>query len=229
MVLPAQSVQGRNASEPSKSAHGAGGGCDGCGVGGGCSQGGCGGGPRYSLTTLIGARYMRLDEDFMFRTDFENETATTFGFLSNNIDVDNHSVGAQLGCNGVYRLGCSGRWALHCNTNVGVYGNHMEVWNRMDAPVGGNVRLANGGNEPFDFRYEDDDVALVGELRVGSSYQYSCNCRFFSGYRVLGISGVALAFDQIPTANITPNQVSYVDSDGSIFLHGLQAGVEFTY
>jgi len=170
MVLPAQSVQGRNASEPSKSAHGAGGGCDGCGVEGGCSQGGCGGGPRYSLTTLIGARYMRLDEDFMFRTDFENETATTFGFLSNNIDVDNHSVGAQLGCNGVYRLGCSGRWALHCNTNVGVYGNHMEVWNRMDAPVGGNVRLANGGNEPFDFRYEDDDVALVGELRVGSSY-----------------------------------------------------------
>ena len=63
----------------------------------------------------------------------------------------------------------------------------------------------------------------------GGCYQYNCNWRFFSGYRLLGISGVALAFDQIADANITPAQVGYVDSDGSIYLHGLQAGVECTY
>jgi len=208
--------------------------CGGCGCAAGgacdtCASGSCGVRPRYSLTTLFGARYMRLDEDFMFRTDFENETATTFGFLSHNIDVENHLVGAQLGCNGAYHLGCAGCWALHCSTNVGVYGNHMEVWNRMDAPVGGTVRLANGGNEPFNFRYDDGNVAVIGELRLGCSYKYSCNWRFFGGYRLLGISGVALAFDQIAPANISPNQISYVDTDGSVFLHGLQAGVECTY
>ncbi|MCG8451514.1 MAG: BBP7 family outer membrane beta-barrel protein [Pirellulales bacterium] len=220
------------------------GGCDagGC-AGGSCASGGrfgrglglgrrgccdCGG-PRYSVTTVVGGRYMRLDEEFMFRTDYENETTSAVGFLSHNIDAENHLIGAQLGCTGVYHLGCSGRWALHCNSVVGVYVNHMEIWNRMDSPAGGTVRYANGTNATFDLRYEDDDVAVIGELRVGGSYQYSCNWRLFGGYRMLGISGVALAFDQIPTSYITPAHTSYVDSDGSIFLHGLQAGVECTY
>ena len=210
------------------------GGCSSC-AGGGCASGSCGVsscgtgcGPRYSVTGLFGVRYLRVDEDFMFRADFENETTPGLGFLSHNIDVDNHLVGAQLGFNGIYRMGCSGRWALHCNTVVGVYNNHTEVWNRMDSPTG-NLRFANGGNESFDLRYEDDDIAMIGELRAGVSYQYSCNWRLFSGYRATGISGVALAFDQIQPSQISPSQVSYVDSDGSIFLHGLQAGVEFTY
>ena len=217
-------------------------GCDGggCGIGGGMGQrmagrlrrGGAGccdcGGPRYSVTTLIGARYMRLDEDFLIRSDYENMTTPGTGWLSHQIDLENHLIGAQIGCNGVYHLGCSGRWALHCNSVAGIYGNHMEVWNRMNSPTG-TVRYSNGTNETFDLRYEDDELAFIGELRVGGSYQYGCNWRFYGGYRLLGLSGVALAFDQITPALITPTQSAYVDSDGSVILHGLQAGVECTY
>ena len=164
----------------------------------------------------------------MYRADFDNETAVTTGFISHAVDVDSQMAGAQLGCNAIYRCGCSGRWALHCNSVVGVFGNHTEVWNRMDAPVaGGNVTLQNGDN--FNLRYEDDDVAVLGELRAGASYQYSCNWRLFGGYRLIGMSGMALAFDQISDQNISAAQTSYVDSDGSIFIHGLQGGIECTY
>jgi len=204
----------------------AGGGCaGGCGVGGGC---GCGGASRFSTTCLVGVRYFRADDDFMFRSDFENVGAGTTGFISNNIDVDNHLVGAQFGSNTTYRCGNSGRWALHCNSVVGVYNNRSEVWNRFDSPLD-DSRFVNNGNADFNLRYEDDNVAVIGELRAGASYQYSCNWRLFGGYRLLGISGIAQAFDQIPTDYVSPNQVSYVDSSGSIFLHGLQGGVEFVY
>ena len=203
------------------------GGCGSCAGASSCG-GGCGcGAQRYSLTGVFGVRYLRVDEDFLFRTDFDNVTQTTSGFLSRNVDVDNHLVGAQFGMNGIYRLGTTGRWALNLNTVVGVYGNHMEVWNRMAAPAAGVVTLADG--TVFDLRYEDDDIALIGELRAGASYQYSCNWRLFGGYRAVGIGGVALAFDQIAQQSATAAQVQYVDSDGSIFTHGLQGGVEFTY
>jgi len=212
------------------------GGCDSgsCGAGGcnTCASGGCGAGrgcaSGFSATGLLGLRYVRIDEDFMFRSDFDNETAGTTGFISRDVDVDNHLVGAQFGCNMIYRYGCSGRWAVHCNSVVGVFGNRSEVWNRMDAPVaGGDVTFNNG--DTFDIRYEDDGIAVLGELRAGMSYQYSCNWRLFGGYRLLGISGVALAFDQVADQNISAAQASYVDSNGSIFIHGLQAGVEYTY
>jgi hypothetical protein len=205
------------------------GGCGSCsGSCGGSCGGGCGcGASRYSLTGLVGVRYMRIDEDFLFRTDFDNVTQTTSGFLSRNVDVDNHLVGAQFGMNGIYRLGNTGRWALNLNTVVGVYGNHMEVWNRMDAPTGGVVTAADGST--YNYRYEDDDIALVGELRAGASYQYSCNWRLFGGYRAVGISGVALAFDQSNPPSVTSGQIQYVDSDGSVIMHGLQSGVEFPY
>ena len=198
------------------------GGCDSC-AGGTCGVNACGCGSRCSITGVAGFRFIRMDEDFMFRSDWDT------GFLSRNIDVDSHLYGGQIGCNTVYRCGRSGRWALHCNTVVGIFNNHIEVWNRMDNPATGTVRLANNGQETFDFRYEDDQIAVLGELRAGASYQYSCNWRLFGGYRLFGLSGAALAFDQIAAQNISASQVQYVDSTGSIFLHGLQGGIECTY
>lgn len=210
----------------------AGGSCgSGCGsrFGGCCGRGGFGPycGPRCSVTTLLGFRYLRIDEDFLYRTDFENMDTPGTGFLSHNVDVDNHLAGFQLGCNGVYRLGRCGRWGIHCNSTVGIYNNRMEVWQRMDSPT--DDVIFGSTSEDFDLRYEDDDIALVGEFRVGGSYQWTCNCRIFGGYRLLGISGVALAFDQLQDSYDSAAQVQYVDSDGSLIIHGLQSGIEYAY
>jgi len=223
------------------------GGCD-VGSCGGCASGSCGlgrggigrgrlggrggyGGPRYSLTTLVGVRYLRLDEDFSLDIDAENTVTGANIPFSFQSEADNHLIGLQLGCNGVYRLGCSGRWALNCSANAGIYGNRAEVTRGLTVPAGGTARYIGGTNDPFTVvNSEDNSVATIAELRAGVSYQYSCNWRFFGGYRALGISGVALAFDQLSNDFSSPAQVQeYINTNGSIFLHGLQAGVEFSY
>ena len=72
---------------------------------------------------------------------------------------------------------------------------------------------------------QDDNVAFLGELRVGASYQCTCNCRLYGGYRALGATGIALTTYQ----DISSTDVPYINCGGSIFLHGLQSGVEFMY
>jgi len=230
-----------------------GGGC-GCGTGGcdagGCDAGGCAtgaygigrgrlgarggpayGGSRYSMTTLLGVRYLRLDEDFSIGIDAQNTASAALIPVDLRSEADNHLVGFQLGCNATYRLGCTGRWALNCSANAGIYGNRSEISRSITVPAGGNLRFGGGANEDFtSINSTENSVATIAELRIGTSYQYSCNWRFFGGYRAMGISGIALAFDQIPNDNSSPAQVAeYVNTSGSIFLHGLQSGVEFTY
>jgi len=211
--------------------------CGGCnsGCASGCDSGGCDSGygrvgPRFTLSPYAGIRYMRFDEDFMFRTDFAVQSApVTYGFLSYNVETDNNLVGVQAGCNGVYHLGCRGRWALHGTTVLGIYGNHIRVRQYMNAPAGGVVRYANGTNENFSVDTTKDEFSMIGEFRLGASYQATCHCRLYSGWRVIGVSGVALAANQIPTSFITPSQLNYIGTNGSYILHGLQAGVEWNY
>lgn len=187
---------------------------------------GGGGSSRYELTTILGARIMRVDDDFWFRTDYEIDPAgtPTLGSLAYDVQTDNTLYGFQVGGNGTYRFGNSGRLSMHCNSTVGLYGNHIEVSQRMD-----NARFANGAIGAFLVESEKEDVSVIGEMRLGLSYQGHRNWRIYGGWRVIGMTGLALATDQIPTAFITPNQVGTIASNGSMILHGLQSGIEFTY
>ncbi len=192
--------------------------------------GGYGGSPpRYELITLLGARFMRLDEDFWFRSDYERMDTNALGFVAYNVQTDNTMYGFQVGGNGVYRLGRSGRLSLHCNSAVGLYGNHIEVAQWIDSPTGGIVRFANGATGTFLVESEKDDVSMVGEMRLGASYQGHRNWRIYGGWRVVGMTGLALATDQIPPAFLPQSLLDQIALSGSIILRGLQTGMEFTY
>lgn len=184
-----------------------------------------GGQSRYSLTTLLGARFMRIDDDFLFRSDFEIDPAgaATLGSLAYDVETDNSLYGVQLGGNGSYRVGSGGHLSLHCNTAVGLYGNHMEVTQRITGAT-----FVTGG-APMVVESDEDDVSVVGEMRVGASYQPHNNWRFYAGWRLVGLTGIARTTDQIPSQFVTPGQVGVVHSDGSLLIHGLQTGMEFSY
>jgi hypothetical protein len=142
-------------------------------------------------------------------------------------ETENKLAGFQLGCNGMYRIGC--KWGVHMNSLVGLYGNDIDVRQYFYAPAaGGAVYYSNG--ELFDVNASKTDVAMLGELRVGASYQATCRCRLYGGWRAMGVSGLALAGDQTPNAFLNSSQMSnYVNSNGSMILHGLQTGVEWNY
>ncbi|QDT01442.1 BBP7 family outer membrane beta-barrel protein [Adhaeretor mobilis] len=197
--------------------------CDTCGVGA-C---GCGCGPRFQLTSIFGFRYMEINESFMYGVDFTNTNTAATGFMDYHSDVENRLYGFQLGSRGIYRLGCAGKWGLNFGVNGGIYGNDVSSSQYFDSPTG-DVTFANSG-ESFYVNAMKDDISFVGEIRAGLSYQCTCHTRLYGGWRALGVTGVALATEQVPGAYIDAAQANYVNTNGSILLHGLQAGLEFNY
>jgi hypothetical protein len=140
--------------------------------------------------------------------------------------VENNLFGAQIGCNGMYRIGC--KCGFHLNSAVGLYGNDVDVHQYFTSPT--NLVQYIGTGEDFDVYADKTDVAMIGELRLGASYQYSCHCSLYGGWRVIGVTGIALATEQAPATFISAGQLAnYVNSNGSMILHGLQAGVQWNY
>jgi hypothetical protein len=185
-------------------------------------------GPRYSCTGVCGFRWLQINEGFMFGVDFDN-TGTPDpldGNLDYYADVENNLFGGQIGCNGMYRIGC--KWGLHLNSAFGLYGNDIDVRQYFRSPTNDVIYTVTG--EDFDVRAYKTDVSMLGELRLGVSYQCTCKCRVYGGWRAIGITGLALATEQTPVAFTSASQMSqYVNSNGSMIIHGLQTGVEFNY
>jgi hypothetical protein len=214
-----------------------------CGVGYGACDGDAGAcapscGSPFSLTTLCGVRYLRIDDDFeyatMWGTDDGTGTITPPAYtpwdgldseLFYDINVDNHLTGFQLGANMNYCVSC------RCNafwyTNFGVYNNHVNSYQRVYGELGPATWTQSG--EDATVRSDKDDVAFVGEILVGGSYDFSCHWRGILAYRAVAVSGVALSVDQMPESFANEQQVALIDSDGSIIIHGVLAGAECRY
>ena len=229
--------------------------CGGCG-GGACGVNACGGGAcgvsscgscrpprRFFINGLAGIRYFRTDEFWQNAIQFTQvdgtgtptagEPTAYTGFptdddnvLFHDIDVDNQLVGFQLGCSMNWLVGC--RWNFFCDSNFGVYGNDVDVYQRIYSGGGGDVRFVGDATNAA-VRARSQDVAFLGEWRLGGGYQISCNCRFTAAYRLIAVSGIALGVEQIPASFSNAELLTHVDNNDSLVLHGLQTGVEWKY
>jgi hypothetical protein len=196
-------------------------GCGACDGGyGGCAQPSCG--SAFSVTGLCGVRFFRIDDDFRFADSFYVQGGGGPGADGNiyfDRSVDNLMTGFQWGANMNYCVCC--RWNLFCDSSFGIYDNHMNVFQQFSDSDGGTF------SDPT-FRRSKDDVAFLGELRIGGSYDISCHWRAVAAYRAVGISGVALATD-LPTDFTDKADVNHINSSNSVVIHGLQLGVECRY
>ncbi|TWT46534.1 hypothetical protein [Botrimarina hoheduenensis] len=215
---------------------------DACGGGSGCAP--CGRPPRrFFINGVAGVRYLRIDEDWQNAVQFSTvdgtgtpiagEPTAYTGFpidddnvLFHDIETQNQLVGFQLGCSMNWLVGC--KWNLFADSNFGVYGNDIDVYQRVYSGGGGTVRFVGDATNAA-IRASRQDVSFLGELRAGVGYQVSCNCRLTAAYRLIGISGVALAVEQIPASFANSELLTHIDSNDSLVLHGLQTGVEWKY
>lgn len=202
---------------------------------------------RFSMNALCGVRYLKLDEDLNYGTFFTlgsdpgggwtpdagMPTAYTGGIspyddnsIFHDISVDNELVGFQLGGNMNMLIGC--KWSAFLDTQVGIYGNHINSYQRVWGGGGGEVTWTGSGNEVL-IRSDKTDISFLTELRAGMGYQVGCNCRLTAAYRVLAITGVALAGEQIPSDWSDSAYVAQIDSNDSLLLHGVQLGAEWMY
>jgi hypothetical protein len=214
-------------------------GCDASGAYGasdGCEPVACG--SPFSVTALCGVRYIRLDDDFSYDTmisrydgaawDAPTYTAWNGGDdeLYYDVNVDNHLTGFQLGANMNYVVSC--KCNVFWDTSFGLYNNHIKSVQRVWTGGGGDARFVGDGSTA-NVRSDKDDIAFVGEMRVGGSYDLSCHWRALLAYRAVAMSGVALSVDQMPNDFSNREHVALIDSDSSIIIHGIQAGVECRY
>jgi hypothetical protein len=192
---------------------------------------------RYQGSCLCGVRYFKLDEDFNY---FAQSTANTIPgdpladpptldiipALSNNINVHNNMVGAQIG---------GDLWmCILPGLRVGTEGKAAVLANRaaVESTISTNVPDEDGNPQPaFVEDLVANDVSFLGEANVLVTYRLNYQWALRGGYSFLYVDGVALAPEnfnaQPPFVNGT--RVTSINDNGSVFYHGWFAGAEFMW
>jgi hypothetical protein len=203
-----------------------GGGLFGCGPCGSCTN--CCG-PNFNFAWAAGIRYFQFNENFAFGSD---DVDTVWDGSPNElwyeVETTNSMLGFQLGSSISYRF-CN-CWQLYMNGKAGVFGNRATAWQSVYGS-NGYATINNGGwnGEDFYVHGSETDLAMLAQLDVGARWQLT-NClslRF--GYRAVGVSGVALIADQLPTDFSNVDVISDINTNGSLLLHGGYAGLEFCF
>jgi hypothetical protein len=182
-------------------------------------------GDRFQFGLLAGVRWFQFDENLVFSSYQRTGEAAHL-----NIDVQNNLVGFQIGARSALCITPGLR--LFANPKVGLYGNAMDanigLYNQ--AGVNGTANPpAPGIQRNFPLGGNNSDVAILSELDVGLDYCIGCHWRVFAGYRIVAISGVALADQQIPPFLVDVPEWENVDNVGNLFLHGAFAGAELRF
>ncbi len=178
---------------------------------------------------LAGVRYLRFDDGLQFSTD---STGTMFGDDPNNelhydVEIQNNLVGFQIGGRADrYFWDCFG---LHIGSKLGIYNNHLRHRQRLYGG-NGNAYIA-GTNQEYVIDTSDDDIAFLGELFAGASYNLGRCWRLTGGYRAITVCGAGLSTSQIPRDREFANlaRAGQIDSGECLLLHGAYFGAEYNW
>ncbi len=176
---------------------------------------------RMQAALLAGVRWLRFDERLIFGSvaggsEFGSNGGANEAYL--NIREENDLVGFQLGT--VLSYYVLPRLRLYATPVVGIFGNDIRQ----------RVHLHRGdGVEGFDLVSRKTDFSLLGQIDAGLTWQFAEHWRAYGAYRVIGVSGIALADEQIPPFLIDTPAIQDIDSNSNLILHGAVFGVQFSY
>lgn len=173
----------------------------------------------FNLEWLGGVRWLSLQEEL----GMVASGSTAPLFTQYDLLAQNHLWGLQLGARMEYCI-CN-CWTATLGSKFGVYYNDIYSEQCFHDEVG-NVGTVNNGTEDYDFSSDKSDVATLGELEAGINYQFNACTRATFGYRIIGISGVALAANQIPYYFNDIQDAARIKSNSGMLLHGFYFGLE---
>lgn len=174
-----------------------------------------------------GVRWFQFDEALTYTAfgDVATFPLATESF-SYQSQVTNDLVGFQLGARN--ELCFTNRLRGFFGISTGIFNNHITTQQNFFDANGVGAFLTDGPSTGRDYNYSDtkNDVAFLGEIDAGVTYQLTQSVRARFGYRALGVAGVALAADQIPVDFRRTDRVQNAESNGSLLLHGGYVGLE---
>jgi hypothetical protein len=179
------------------------------------------------LASVLGVRYFRFDDDLVFGSSqggfsFGDDGGIREAYL--NVDVQNYFVGPQIGGRADFWL--TPRFGIYGMPLFGIYGHQANVQASM---YRGDGLLADADGVPFDFRGSKTDVSFIGQFDLGVEWQCLTGWGVFAAYRVIAVSGIALADNQIPHFMVDQAEWEDPDTNGNLILHGLVMGIQYNY
>ncbi len=167
-------------------------------------------------TVLGGFRYFRLEDALNIRAGDPDTSGSDY-----HIDAVNNLFGVQAGLRRSGQINCLG-WDV--SGKAGLFGN--------SATQNQFVTDFPNPNPPYYLRdplhSSASNVAFVGELNLGVSYQLTERLAARAGYKLLWVEGVALAANQLDFDYPGSTSAS-VANGGGVFLHGAFAGLEASW
>ncbi len=189
---------------------------------GGSARGYCGN--QVNLEWMAGFRWFHFEEAFRYGTFTSNAAYPAQLFY--DVSARNNLLGFQLGGRTEHCL--TDRLSLSIGTKVGIYNNDIKHRQSIHDDAGMFAVIGAGPYAGQDYRFESrkDDVSMLGEIDLGLNYRLGNCWRANVGWRAIGVSGIALAVDQIPYNFTDSLNVNRVESNGNLLLHGAYFGLE---
>lgn len=169
--------------------------------------------PRISGTYLIGARYLRMTEEFTFFGSSSLDGSATVNF-----DSENDLVGFQFGGDGW--MGLRQGFRVGLDGKAGIYNNRFKFNTNQTAVAQAPGALNTDGNQ----------VAFVADGSANFVIDILPSWSLKGGYQVLYINSLVTVGDNINTNAInslaTPPALN---DEGHMFYHGFHAGMEYVW
>ncbi len=174
-----------------------------------------------TMTFLAGFRYFRFQEALTFGSvafgdSFGQNGGADEAYLRSQ--CTNNLFGGQIGM--LTNFALSPTWGFYLQPKVGAFANSITVRNQL---------YTGDGFSQFDIQSYKTAFSLLAELDIGTYYWLTPNCQIFAGWRVLGVSNLALGDNQFLPYLADTAGYGTVKANGDLILTGGFAGVAFTF
>jgi len=148
-------------------------------------------------------------------------------------DVRNSLFGVQIG--GRLESPLSKGWGWTFGTRVGVYNNRVESQQRSQFVLADGSQLTpvlffgDDAGQEFDFDGKSNELAFLGELDFGVTYQFRQQTRARVGFRGIAISNVAIASGQFEDSLFDASLISEPQASDDFIVGGFYFGVDHAF
>lgn len=178
------------------------------------------GAPRLLFTGIAGIRYFRFNDNLIFGSvnspNFSDDGGAFAGYL--NTGVTNSLVGFQIGTRVDYFV--LPRVRLYAMPKFGLYGNMVNMREHL---------YSGDGLQGFDVLAQRSTVSTLGQIDVGGGYQITPRFSAYAAYRLMGVTRVGLADNQIPPFLADQQSMQNIKTNGDLILHGVMIGGMYNF
>ncbi len=185
----------------------------------------------WDVNWSAGLRWFRFEENFTFGAVAENQTWGDDGGIHEAYlqdDITNDMIGFQFGFESSYYL--SGACRFFVAPQIGIYNNHIRnrfSLYRGDGTVAYEIEPDLDGTYPVNS--SKDVLSFMTEIDFGFDWKFSRNWSARLGYRVLFISGIGLAEEQITPYAVDIPEIADIDHNATLILHGAFGGLTYNF